>query len=294
MASHSDKKIVLITGCSSGFGLYSAARLSTGPYTVYATMRAVAKKSDLLAEVKRRGGTVHVLQLDVTDSASIQTAVGAIHEESGRIDVLINNAGYGVGGYFEDLSEDDIRRQMEVNFFGVQNVTRAVVPLMRRQGAGKIITISSISGLYASPCFGAYNASKWALEGFSESLRYELEPFGIRVLLVEPGVYRTKIFEENARYARGFFNPESPYYRRSQYLHTRMQEMVAACTKDPDEVARLIERLIEARNPPFRTIPDTKSRTIYALRRLLPFCIFSRIIRRAMFAGYQKDSVEKK
>ena len=115
------------------------------------------------------------------------------------LDCVVNNAGYGIGGAFEDLTQEEIREQMETNFFGVQNVIREALHLMRNRGEGRIINISSVSGFSASPCFGAYNASKWALEGFSESLRYELKPFGIKVLLIEPGIYKTKILTENRR-----------------------------------------------------------------------------------------------
>ena len=182
MTQNKNSKIILITGCSSGFGLLTAARLSVKGHRVFATMRSLNKKQELLDEVKARDGKVQILELDVTKEATIQAAVQRIEQEFGRIDVLVNNAGFGIGGFFEDLSEDDIRIQMETNFFGVQNVTRHVIPFMRRQKSGIIINISSIAGLYALPAFGAYNASKWSLEGFSESLRHELRFFGIQVL----------------------------------------------------------------------------------------------------------------
>ncbi|MDP8263961.1 MAG: SDR family NAD(P)-dependent oxidoreductase [Candidatus Aceula lacicola] len=282
MIENSNKKVVLITGCSSGFGLRIAARLASLDYYVIATMRNLSKQNDLVGEAVLRGGEIDVLRLDVSDINSIKDVVRHIKEKYGRLDVLVNNAGYGIGGFFEDLTQEEIREQIETNFFGVQNVTREAIPLMREQKRGTIVNISSISGLYALPCFGAYNASKWALEGFSESLYYELIPFGINVCLVEPGVYKTKIFHENRRCAANFFNTRSPYYELSQGVQKRINDHIKVVNRDPEDVAILIEKLINLDRPPFRNIPDTSSKIIYALRRFLPFSLFSWAIRRLM------------
>jgi len=283
MSQTPDSKIVLITGCSSGFGLHMAAYLASRNYQVIATMRNLEKQSALLSEVRRRGGQVDVLQLDVTDKPSIKEAVKQISVKYGHIDVLVNNAGCAIGGFFEDLSDDDIRQIMETNFFGVQNVTREVIPLMRQRKKGKIINISSTSGFSTSPAFGAYNTSKWALEAFSESLYYELKFFGIDVLLIEPGVYKTKIFYENARYATDFDNPQSPYYPASQHLKRKIAAHVENCHRDIEKIPILVEKLIRAANPSFRNIPDIESRILYVLRRILPFRIYSWIIHRVLF-----------
>ena len=280
-------QIILITGTSSGFGLLIAARLASYGHKVVATMRDLAKKDALLKEVEKRGGKIDILPLDVTDPISIQKAVSeAIHRYK-KIDVLVNNAGFGMGGAFEDLSQEDIREQMEANFFGAQNVIRAVLPFMRGQKKGRIINISSMAGLKSTPCLGAYNASKWALEGFSESLYYELKFFGIDVVLVEPGTYKTKIFNQNARYAHDFDNPRSPYYAISQYLKNKMMNYTNHCKKDPEKVAALVERLILARNPPFRNFPDIEVRFLIGLRRILPFKVFSWMIRKGLFSGFK-------
>jgi NAD(P)-dependent dehydrogenase (short-subunit alcohol dehydrogenase family) len=278
-------KVILITGCSSGFGLHTAAHLATCGCHVIATMRNLGKQNALLSEMKRRGVTAEILQLDVTDKASVKTVIKHIAIKHGYVDVLVNNAGYGLGGFFEDLADDEIRKIMETNFFGVQNVTREVIPLMRQRAHGKIINISSVSGFSASPAFGAYNASKWALEGFSESLRYEMKFFGIDVLLIEPGIYKTKIFYENFRQAANFNNPESPYYLVSQYLNALVMQNVEDCHKDIEEVPRLVEKLIRASHPSFRNIPDIESKAMYILRRILPFSLYSWIIRTALMSG---------
>ena len=286
MPQSSHSPVVLITGCSSGFGLLTAARLAAKGYTVVATMRDLKKEGNLTSEVNRRGGAVEVMQMDVTDKQSVTRAVERIKMGHGRIDVLVNNAGYGIGGFFEDLTDEEIRAQMETNFFGVQNVTRAVIPLMRQCRRGKIINISSVAGFSASPAFSAYNASKWALEAFSEGLRYELQFFGIDVLLIEPGTYKTKIFYENAQYARHFDNPDSPYFVWSQHLRKKVMDYVNDCHKDPEEIGIMVEKLIRAKNPPFRNIPDIESQVLYWLRRILPFRVYSAMIRMFFMEGF--------
>ena len=278
-------KVILVTGCSSGFGLHIAARLSSGPFHVVASMRDLEKKNNLLGEVELRKGKVELVQLDVTNRVSIREAILKIRAMYGRLDVLINNAGYGIGGFFEDLGQEEIHAIMETNFFGVQNVTREALPLMREQGKGLIINMSSISGLSALPCFGAYNASKWALEGFSESLFYELLPFGIHVCLIEPGAYKTKIFYENRKYAKNFFNQASPYYAISQAFQKRTNDHIKTDEKDPEDIAALVEDLIGDDHPPFRNIPDSSSRWLYRLKRFLPFSLFSWILMKIAYLG---------
>ncbi|MFP4473256.1 MAG: SDR family NAD(P)-dependent oxidoreductase [Candidatus Omnitrophota bacterium] len=283
MPRPTSSKIILITGTSSGFGLRTAARLASRGHQVVATMRDPQKKEALLSEVKERGGDITVLPLDVCDPPTIDDAVREIGDRFGRIDILINNAGIIIGGFFEDLTQDEIRQVMETNFFGVQNVTRAVLPLMRPQGAGKIINISSISGQYASPAFGAYNASKWALEGFSESLYFELKPFGIDVVLIEPGAYKTKIFRENRRVAQNFDNPESPYQEYSRSLSDYLDKKLADNYRDPEDIPRLIEKIVTARHPKFRYIPEIESRVLLGLRKYLPWGLYSRLVLKEVF-----------
>jgi len=287
MSGPPKSKIILITGCSSGFGLHSAAHLSSKGYTVIATMRNLEKRHELQDEVDRRNGQVDILQLDVTDQQSIKSAVKQISIKYGHVDILVNNAGCGLGGFFEDLTEDEIRHIMDINFFGVQTVTREVIPLMRQRKQGKIINISSVSGFSTSPGFSAYNASKWALEGFSESLRYELKFFDIDVLLIEPGTYRTKIFSENAHYASNFDNPKSPYYPISQFLRKRVEAHFKDCRKDIKEIPEMIEKLIKSPHPAFRNIPDIESKILYMLRKILPFRIYSFLLRKILFSGFK-------
>ena len=277
------KQTILITGTSSGFGMLTAARLASKGHQVIAAMRNPGKQNVLLKEVKKRGGAVEVIYLDVTKPETIKKAFEKIVTKYEHLDVLINNAGYGIGGFFEDLTEDEIRLQMETNFFGVQNVTREALHIMRPRRSGKIINISSVAGFSTSPAFSAYNASKWALEAFSESLHHELKLFNIGVFLIEPGTYNTKIFHENARYAKHFDDQKSPYYPYSQKLKTRVLNYVTKdCHKDPEDIPALIESIIDGRRKSFRNIPDIEGKMLYALRKFLPFPIYSRMIQKAL------------
>lgn len=280
--SKTQAKIILITGTSSGFGLLIAARLASKGHTVIASMRNPEKKIELLSEVNMRGGRLDVLELDLTDDNSIAAAINQVSSKYDRLDVVINNAGYALGGFFEDLTEEEIREQLETNFFGVQKVTRAVIPLMRPQKNGLIINISSIAGCYGAFGLGAYNASKWALEGFSESLYHELSFFGIKVCLVEPGSYPTKIFTDNARYAKKFNNTGSPYYEVSQYLKNKINTHVADLKKNPEDVARIVEKLVNSKNPRFRNFTDLQGKMLIGLRKILPFKLYTRLYRKAI------------
>lgn len=286
--------VVLITGCSSGFGMVSAARLAAAGHTVYATMRDLAKKRDLLQEVATRGEQVHLLRLDVTDDDTIETVVARIEEDQGCLHVLVNNAGFGIGGFFEDLVENEVREQMETNFFGVQKVTRHALPLMRRTalnssagGSVKIINISSVQGRSPVPGLGAYAASKFALEGFSESLHFELHPFGIKVVLVEPGSYRTRIFTENSRKAKKSGDPDSPYAVHTRMLENRVRRMIKSQDEmgDPEDVAALIERIVKNPRPRLRYVIGPNARLRVFLRWVLPFSWFSFLMRKTIYTA---------
>jgi short-subunit dehydrogenase len=278
-------KVILITGTSSGFGLLTAARLASRGHIVYATMRDIAKMQPLSAEVAKRRGDVIVRILDVTQADSIKAVVQEIINKHQHIDVLINNAGFGLGGFFEDLTQEEIRWQMEVNFFGVQNVCREVLPGMRAAKSGLIINISSIAGQTATPCLGAYNASKWALEGFSESLYYEVSQFGIKVVLVEPGTYPTKIFKENANYAKNYHNPQSPYYELSQLLKKFVETHVRNSKKNPEEVAVLIEKIINTPNPKLRYISDFSSAMRVMISKVIPPSLYEYTFRKVIYGN---------
>lgn len=199
MNSHLDRmhdRVALITGTSSGFGLLTALKLAGQGFKVVATMRDLSRKGELEQQAEQAGllKQLHFMTMDVTDSDSIQATISSVHETFGRIDVLVNNAGFAIGGFIEEISMEEWRQQMETNFFGLVAVTKAVLPVMREQKSGTIINVGSISGLSGFPGYAPYAASKFAVEGFSESLRHEMFPYGIRVVLIEPGSFRTPIW----------------------------------------------------------------------------------------------------
>jgi NAD(P)-dependent dehydrogenase (short-subunit alcohol dehydrogenase family) len=274
-----NQKVILITGCSSGFGLLTAVRLAAQGHIVWATMRDLSKKQPLEKELAKRQTQAFIRELDVTKPSTIKNVIEEIQKTHFHIDVLINNAGYGIAGFFEDLSEEEIRAQMEVNFFGAQNVCREVIPLMRKRAQGKIINISSVAGQTAVPCLGAYNTSKWALESFSESLYFELGLFGISVVLVEPGSYPTNIFTQNARYARDFDNAQSPYFHFSQRLKNVSQQRIKRLNRDPDNVARLIARIVRNPRPRLRYVSDFASALRVVMQKTLPPRLIAYIFR---------------
>jgi NAD(P)-dependent dehydrogenase (short-subunit alcohol dehydrogenase family) len=185
--------VVLITGCSSGFGKLAAIEFARRGDKVFASMRNTAKAKGLLDGATAAGTTLEVVQLDVNDSASIAQAVAQIEEKAGPIDVLVNNAGIGTHGPVEDFDDDEVLSIFNTNVFGVIRVTRAVLPSMRARKSGTIVTVGSLAGKVSAPFGGVYAASKHAIEALSDALHYELHPFNIRVVLVEPGGFETEI-----------------------------------------------------------------------------------------------------
>ena len=237
-------KTWFITGTSRGFGReWAVAALQRGD-RVAATARDVSTLDDL---VERFGDAVLPLQLDVTDRDADFAAVAEAHQHFGRLDVVVNNAGYGQFGFIEELSEAELRDQLETNVFGAFWVTQAALPYLREQGGGHIVQVSSIGGISAFPNVGAYHASKWALEGFSQALAQEVAAFGIHVTLVEPGGFATDWGGSSARHATPL-----PAYEE---IHAQAAAARATRTTDPGDPAASAEailRVVDAENPPLR------------------------------------------
>jgi NAD(P)-dependent dehydrogenase (short-subunit alcohol dehydrogenase family) len=277
-------KVILVTGASSGFGMHICVELAALGHKVYATMRHTGRSSDLLALARYRKceKNIKLLTLDVTKPESIRAAVITVVEQDGVIDVLVNNAGFGLGGFFEDVTTEDFRAQFDVNFFGVLNVTREVLPLMRPRRSGQIINISSMSAFSGTPCFSAYCSSKWALEGFSECLFMELAPLGIKVSLVEPGSYRTRIFESNARYGSNFNNPRSPYFESSMRLKELVAKHIQTNTRDPREVALAVVDIVASSAPALRHLIGWHQKMRLACYRLIPFEWYAWLVNKAL------------
>ncbi|MGO4530563.1 SDR family oxidoreductase [Paenibacillus sp. 2TAF8] len=262
--------VALITGTSSGFGMLTAITLAKQGYRVIATMRDLSRKGELSNRAEEAGVTdrLYYVQLDVTDSESVQTAVDKVLQQYGRIDMLVNNAGFAVGGFIEEVSMEDWRRQIETNLFGLIAVTRTVLPVMREQKRGLIVNLSSVSGLSGFPGYAPYAASKFAVEGFSESLRHEMSSFGIRVVLVEPGAYRTPIWNKGLGEIHQKEN--SPYKHKLDAV-LRYSKQASETAPDPQEVADLIGRIARMRAPRLRYALGKGSRLLIIGKALLPW-----------------------
>ena len=185
------EKVAVITGTSSGIGFETVLALARDGYHTYATMRDTAKSNKIKELGQKESLKISVLELDVDDKDSIKTAIKKILDEKQSIDVLVNNAGWGLWGCVEDVSIDEFKAQFETNFFSIIRLIQEVGPTMRKQGSGKIVNISSVAGRIGFPASPAYISSKFALEGLSESLRLEMSPFGVDVIIIEPGVIKT-------------------------------------------------------------------------------------------------------
>jgi NAD(P)-dependent dehydrogenase (short-subunit alcohol dehydrogenase family) len=263
-------KVVLVTGASSGIGRAIARRLAARGWRVFGTSRKPGTDFD----------GVEMLAMDVDDDDSVASAVGAIVDKTGRLDGAVNNAGWALMGPIEDTPMADARAQMETNFFGVLRVCRAVLPIMRTQRGGCIVNVSSLGGIFGMPFSGLYSASKFAMEGLSESLRLETRRFGVRVALIEPGDTRSHLPQHRRTVQPG--GQASAY----QEIFDRFQAKQAqdeAKAPPPDAVAALVERILDDPRPAMRyTAGMWDQRMVAPLKRWLPFSWFERIVGGAM------------
>jgi NAD(P)-dependent dehydrogenase (short-subunit alcohol dehydrogenase family) len=246
----SNQKVAVVTGTSSGIGLETSLALARSGFRTYATMRNLNKSENIKSVATKENLPIHINQLDVTDDISIKNAVQAIFSEVGRIDVLVNNAGYALNGAFEDLTIDEIKAQFETNLFGVIRTTQAILPIMRKQQFGIIVNMSSGAGRLGYPGGSAYISTKFAVEGLSESMAYELEPFGIKVVLVEPGVIRTN-FANAMVVAKKSQDPNSPYSQLMQKIASSFEHMMENGSS-PDLVAKVVLKAVTSENPSLR------------------------------------------
>jgi short-subunit dehydrogenase len=245
-------KVALITGASSGIGFETSLTLARNEFRTFATMRNLSKSRKIREIAKKERLPLTVIPLDVNDNASIRTAIQNILVEAKRIDVVINNAGYGLFGAVEDLSMDKIIDQFETNFFGVVRVVKSVLPIMRNQRSGTIINISSMVGRVAMPLNSVYVASKFALEGFSESIRHELSKFGINVILIEPGIVRTGFFD-NLQKSKNEA-AKSPYSALLKRRLSRFKSVSESNSSSPSQVAKAILKALQSKSSNFRYI----------------------------------------
>jgi NAD(P)-dependent dehydrogenase (short-subunit alcohol dehydrogenase family) len=259
-----NRRVVLVTGASSGIGLACATHLGGRGFRVYGTSRRAASAS-------AHPGNVTMLTADVTDDRSVEQAVAKVLSREGRLDIVVNNAGMGIAGPVENTSIEQARGQFEVNFFGAFRVCRAVLPAMRSQRSGYIVNIGSIGGLLAIPYQSMYSASKFALEGLSEALRMEVRPFGIRVVIIEPGDHKTAL-TENRQFTEisGAAEAYSPSFEAA-LLKTAHDEQSGP---GPERIARLLYRIVNQQRPRLRyVIGPAPQRAVVWLKRLLPYSV---------------------
>ncbi|MGE8619625.1 MAG: oxidoreductase [Achromobacter spanius] len=246
MTTYSPQRVWLITGASRGFG----ARIARAALERGDTVVATARKPDAVTQALGAHHALVPMALDVTDEAQVQRAVSAVLERFGRIDILVNNAGYGLLGAVEEASADEVRRLYETNVFGLLNVTRAALPAMRRQRAGRIVNFSSIGAVQAAPGFGVYSSTKFAVEGLSEALRAELAPLGIHVSSVQPGYFRTDFLDSSSLTVSPA--PLDDYASTAGKVREAARALSHKQPGNPERLADAILALVDAPNPPAR------------------------------------------
>lgn len=269
---------MLITGCSTGIGRATALRLAGRGFAVYASARRLESVADLAESGCRP------LRLDVTEEASMRDAVERIERERGVVDVLVNNAGYGLQGALEELPLEELRRQFETNLFGPMRLTQLVLPAMRRRGSGRIVNVSSVGGRITTPGTGAYHASKHALEALSDVLRFELRGFGIDVVVLEPGAIRTRWMHTALASLESRLDPKSPYAALDRAVASQMEAshrgVLGLAAGSAEAVARVIERAITAPRPRARYVVPPVTRLFILAHRWLPERAWDAFMRR--------------
>jgi NAD(P)-dependent dehydrogenase (short-subunit alcohol dehydrogenase family) len=243
-----NEKVALVTGSSRGIGFVTSTTLARNGFLTYASMRNLDKEKEIRLVVDKEKIPLKTIQLDVTDSNSVDNAIKSIMEQSGRIDVLVNNAGYGLVGAFEELGIEEIKQQYETNLFGVMRVTQAVLPIMRKQKSGIIVNMSSGAGRFGYPNGSAYVSTKFALEGLTESVAYEVEPFGIKIVLVEPGFVRTNFSNVVAKKSQ---STNSQYSKMTEKMAASIEQMKLK-SSPPELVANVVLEVVTSKNPNLR------------------------------------------
>ncbi|EEM16785.1 Short-chain dehydrogenase/reductase SDR [Bacillus pseudomycoides DSM 12442] len=272
---------MIITGASSGFGLLTALELAKKDYFVIATMRNLNKQTELLSQAAalHLQQNIKIHQLDVTDQKSIH-AFQLFLKELNQVNILVNNAGYASGGFIEEIPVKEYRRQFETNVFGAISITQIVLPYMRKQKSGKIINVSSISGQVGFPGLSPYVSSKYALEGWSESLRLEVKPYGIDVSLIEPGSYNTNIWEVGKELAENYSESTSPYKAYMDKIQNHINNG-SDTFGNPVDVARKIVAIAEAKNATLRYPIGKGVKLMIVAKKILPWRVWEFLVLRS-------------
>jgi NAD(P)-dependent dehydrogenase (short-subunit alcohol dehydrogenase family) len=260
------KNVALVTGSSSGIGFETALLLARSGFHTYASMRNLEKSKNITEIANTEKLPLQVVQLDVNDDKSVKYAIGKIVAENGRINVLVNNAGYGLFSPIEDVTLDQVKEQFETNFFGVVRVTKEALPIMRKQRKGTIVNVSSGAGRVGIPVYSAYVATKFALEGLSESMRYELKEFDINIVIIEPGVIKTNIVE-NLKTADIRSRLESPYADIIERVSNGFGKMMDNSSSSPKLVAEAILNAITSKESEIRYLVGDDVEYIMKVRK---------------------------
>jgi len=277
-----DKKTVLVTGCSSGIGYATCLVFARNNFVTYGSVRDLSKAGRIQEITNKEKLPLKIIRLDVNEDETIRIAIQKIIADSGRIDILINNAGYGMFGPIEEISIKEIKEQFETNFFGTIRLIKAIVPIMRKQRNGTIVNISSMVGRFGVPLNAAYVSSKFALEGLSESISFELDEFGIKVILVEPGVIQTDFFQ-NLKIKGN--DTKSPYYKLMDKRIAFLKEAMKNSVSSSDQVANTILHAVNSRDPDMRYIIGNDATNSIHMRNSLSDREFMKWIKDGMFHG---------
>lgn len=275
------EKVALVTGSSSGIGSEAVLALSRDGYKTFASMRNIKKAGELEQAAKKENLSIEIIELDVDKEKSIVSVIKKIITDCGRIDVLVNNAGYGQFGCTEDVSIDDFRKQFETNFFSIVRIIQEVAPIMRKQKSGNIINISSVAGRMGLPGSPAYISSKFALEGLGECLRYELGQFGIKTTLIEPGVIKTNFFE-SMKVPDSKTDPK--YKELTDHILSGLKMMVQMGTP-PSEVAKVIMKAIHDDEMLPRYIVGTDAAMFMEAKKMKTDIEFEKYLSKELFPG---------
>src|SRR5918996_1138118 len=290
-----DQQVAVVTGSSTGMGYETSLALARNGFITYATMRNLNKAENIKSVATKESLPIRVIQLNVTDDASVKTALQAISSETGRIDLLVNNAGYALVGALEQTSMDEIKSQFETNFFGAIRVMQAIIPIMRKQRSGKIVNITSMGGRITTPLSSIYHGTKFALEGLSESIQYELEPFGIKIILIEPGTtssnFMINLKMAAATKASGHDddnNTDSQYKQIENNMLESFNQMMQNTTH-PSEVAKTILQAVMADNPDFRYVVGKDAAMLLEARKNMSDVEFRDLIKKQI--GIDKNTL---
>ena len=276
------EKVALVTGCSSGIGLETALALARDGFYTFATMRDLTKTEKIEEAIKKENLNVEILELDVDNKESASTAIEAILGKKQRIDVLVNNAGYGMWGTVEDLSVDEFKEQFETNFFSIIRLIHKIAPIMRKQGSGDIVNISSVAGRIGFPVSPAYISSKFALEGLSESLRFELMPFGVNVIIIEPGVIKTNFFNSMKMAEKS--NKNSEYNEITEKVISGVK-MMAEMGTHPNEVANTVVKALKEEKPLPRYVVGNDAMMFLEAKKMKTDIEFENYLKKELYGG---------